>query len=209
MAMANAVSMLLKRRSPAISTEAPELLAGFEQLEPSAVAVVRWLNANRIDYVLVGPVARAIRGEAGTAGPVAIVPAPYGRNWERLCTALTAERARLRADTAVHEGGSAPAAIPVKLTADKLSRGRRWLLRCGSHDLDIEGLPLPEAHTPDQAAPGYQELLYEAGRFDIAEGVSVEVAAPEDLEHYSHLRRTGRVPEFRVMRTGAAEHHPA
>jgi hypothetical protein len=201
--------MLLKRRPPGIPTEAPELLAGFEHLERSAVAVVRWLNVNKIDYVLVGPVARAIRGESGPAGPVAIVPAPYGRNWERLCIALTAERAGLRAESAASGPGCTPVATPVKLTVEKLARGRRWLLRCGSYDVDIEGLPLPEAHSADQTSPGYQELLYEAGRFDIAEGVSVEVAAPEDLEHYSHVRRTGTAPEFRVMRTGAAEHHAA
>jgi hypothetical protein len=201
--------MLLKRRPPAISTEAPELLAGFEHLEPSAIAVVRWLNANKIDFVLVGPVARAIRGETGAAGPVAIVPAPYGRNWERLCTALIAERAGLRAEAAVRGPGAIPVASPIKLTADKLARGRRWLLRCGAYDLDIEGLPLPEAETAAESAPGYQELLYEAGRFDIAEGVSLEVAAPEDLEHYSHVRRTGSAPEFRVTRTNAPERHPA
>ena len=31
--------------------------------------------------------------------------------------------------------------------------------------------------------------------------MSVEVAAPEDLELYSHLRRTGVTPEFRITRT--------
>jgi hypothetical protein len=201
--------MLLKRRPPAISTEAPELLAGFEHLEPSAIAVLRWLNANKIDYVLVGPVARAIRGEAGTTGPVGIVPAPYGRNWERLCTALIAERAGLRGEQTVHGSGATPVATPVKLTAEKLARGRRWLLRCGGHDLDIEGLPLPEGQSADEPAPGYQELLYESGRFEVAGGVSIEVAAPEDLEHYSHVRRTGTAPEFRVMRISPAEQHTA
>ncbi|MEA2212015.1 MAG: hypothetical protein QOF83_1963 [Solirubrobacteraceae bacterium] len=201
--------MLLKRRPPGISTEAPELLAGFEHLEGSAIAVVRWLNANKIDFVLVGPVARAIRGEAGATGPVAIVPAPYRRNWERLCVALIGERAGLRAESAVRGPGAIPVASPVKLTAEKLSRGRRWLLRCGPYDLDIEGLPLPEAGSAPDNAPGYQELLYEATRFEIADGVSVEVAAPEDLEHYSHVRRTGSAPEFRVTRTGAAERHTA
>jgi hypothetical protein len=201
--------MLLKRRPPGISTQAPDVLAGFEHLEPSAIAVVRWLNANKIDYVLVGPVARAIRGEAGTAGPVAIVPAPYGRNWERLCTALVAQRAGLRAEAGVQGSGALPAATPVKLTVEKLARGRRWLLRCGSYDLDIEGLPLPEGGSSDATAPGYQELLYESSRFEIADGVSLEVAAPEDLEHYSHVRRTGTAPEFRVTRTSAAQHPTA
>ena len=201
--------MLLKRRPPAITAQPPALLAGFEHLDSSAVAVVHWLNANKIDYVLVGPVARAIRGETVAEGPVAIVPAPYGRNWERLCTALVAERAGLRAASAVRGPGATPVATPVKLTPVKLSHGRRWLLRCGAHDLDIEGLPLPEAQVSDEAAPGYQELLYEAARFDIAEDISVQVAAPEDLEHYSQVRRTGKAPEFRVTRNTPAEQHTA
>jgi hypothetical protein len=201
--------MLLKRRPPAISAQPSELLSGFAHLEPSAIAVLRWLNANKIDYVLVGPVARAIRGESAAEGPVAIVPAPYGRNWERLCTALVAERAGLRAATSVRGPGATLVATPVKLTPDKLSRGRRWLLRCGTHDLDIEGLPLPEAQSGEQAAPSYQELLYEAARFDLAEGISVQVAAPEDLEHYSQVRRTGQAPEFRVIRNAPAEQHTA
>lgn len=201
--------MLLKRRPPGISTQAPDVLAGFEHLEPNAIAVVRWLNENKIDYVLVGPVARAIRGESGPSGPVGIVPAPYGRNWERLCTALVAQRAGLRAESAVRGPGSTLVATPVKLTAEKLARGRRWLLRCGTNDLDIEGLPLPEGASADDTAPGYQELLYESGRFEIADGVSVEVAAPEDLEHYSHVRRTGTAPEFRVTRASPAERRTA
>ena len=68
--------MHLKRRPPAISAQPPEPVSGFEHLEPSAIAVLQWLNANKIDYVLVGPVARAIRGETTAEGPVAIVPAP-------------------------------------------------------------------------------------------------------------------------------------
>ena len=40
-------------------------------------------------------------------------------------------------------------------------------------------------------------------------GLSVEVASPEDLEHYSHVRRTGTAPEFRVTRMPSAEPEPA
>lgn len=207
-------SMLLKRRPPGISTDTMEPRTGFDHLEPSAGAVLRWLNANRVDYVLVGAVARAIRGEAGAAGPVAIVPAPYRRNWERLCTALVAERAGLRTESAVRGAGAVPVASPIKLTPEKLARGRRWLLRCGLHDLDIEALAGPaEANGQEPVTgdpnPGYQELLYEASRFEIADGVSVEVAAPEDIERYSHVRRTGATPEFRVIRQSQPEHRPA
>jgi hypothetical protein len=48
--------------------------------------------------------------------------------------------------------------------------------------------------------PGYQELLYEAGRFELAAGLTVDVASPEDIEHYAHVRRTGSSPELRITR---------
>jgi hypothetical protein len=209
--------MLLKRRPPKISAQSTEASQAFSHLEPGNLAVLRWLAANRVDYVLVGPVARAIRGERGTSGPVAIVPAPYVRNWERLSSALTAERAIPRSQTGRGQS-TAPAASDVKLTADKLSAGRRWQLRCGDHEVDLEGLPVRT--TPNDSedhaqaggqpeTPGYQELLYEAGRFELAEGLSVEVASPEDLELYTHIRRTGSAPEFRLTRKTRTEHEPA
>ena len=53
--------------------------------------------------------------------------------------------------------------------------------------------------------PGYQELLYEAGRFELAAGLSVDVASLEDIEHYAQVRRTGVSPELRITR--GAPHH--
>ncbi len=159
---------------------------GFEHLDGKWIAVVRWLNANEVDYVLVGPVAAAVRGDAGASGPVAIVPSPYRRNFERLARALSSEQARLRIDA---EEADSP---PAKITAEKLARGQRWMLRCGSHDLDIEALPAGPA--------SYQELLYEASRFELAAEVGVDVASPEDIEHYEHVRRTGTAPEIRITR---------
>jgi hypothetical protein len=218
--------MLLKRRSPKLSAQPTEASRSFSHLDPQALALLRWLNAHHVDYVLVGPVARAIRGERDTSGPVAIVPAPYVRNWERLSCALTAERATLRSQSTGRGQGTAPAAAAIKLTAEKLSAGRRWQLRCGEHELDLEGLPVRagsegsgspgsggssghgEGGEKDET-PGYQELLYETSRFELAEGLNVEVASPEDLELYSHIRRTGSAPEFRVTRTSRTEHEPA
>jgi len=214
--------MLLKHRPPGIESKSAKLRDGLEHLSQNSVAVLRWLNANKVDYVVVGPVARAIRGDADTTGPVAIVLAPYARNFERLCTALVAEHAGLRTDRAGSGVGvgSTPrsGAVAVKLTADKLARGRRWMLHFGDYGLDIEG-PGSRGETrhedvpaggqggdaPD-GAPRYQELLYEAGRFELADGLSVEVASPEDLEHFSHVRRTGAAPEFKVTRSAQAEH---
>jgi hypothetical protein len=125
---------------------------------------------------------------------VAIVPAPYGRNFERLARALSAAHARLRLDV-VGEGASDT--MQVKMTAEKLGRGLRWTFRLGDHDFDVEGHPT--------GAPSYQELLYEAGRFQIAPDLSVEAASPEDLEYYDHMRRTGVAPEIRITRGSPVE----
>lgn len=186
--------MLLKRRAPRIDRQPPTPTKGFEHLDEKSIAVVRWLNANHVDYVLVGAVAQAARGNSGASGPVAIVPAPYRRNFERLTRALWAGHARLRVDGS--ETGE-PDTWPVKMTAEKLARGQRWTLRCGDHDLDIEGQA--------EGAPGYQELLYEANRVELAHGVSVEVASPEDIERYDYIRRTGTAPEIRITRQNRVE----
>ena len=159
----------------------------------SSIAVLRWLTAARVDFVLVGAVARAIRGETGAGGPVDIVPAPYGRNLDRLAYALHSVRAQQRSHGELI--GAAPITNPaqsLKLDAEMLVRPERWELRCGEHELDIEGRP--------SGTPSYQELLYEAVRFRVSPEVSVEVAAPEDIEHYDHVRRTGLAPEITVTR---------
>ena len=186
--------MLLRHRPPRIDRNPVDVSEGFEHLDEKSIAVLRWLLASRVEFVLVGPVARAIRGERGSHGPVSIVPAPYGRNLDRLARALWSAHARLRVEPGEDPSGSDT--VPVKLTAEKLVRGERWMLRCGAHDLDVEGR--------QPRAPRYQELLYEAARFELAGGVSVEVGSPEDIEHFDHVRRTGVAPEMRISRRSPA-----
>jgi hypothetical protein len=209
--------MLLKHRSPGIDAKSVQPRPGLEHLDRNSIAVLRWLNANHVDYVVVGPVAHAIRGDHTATGPVAIVPAPYSRNWDRLTRALVSEHAGLRSDRGLPGSAERGDAVTVKLTPDKLARGRRWMLRFGEFDLDIEGTRAAGARPHGDGrpaaegtfAPRYQELLYEANRFEVADGVSVEVGSPEDLEHFSHVRRTGSAPEFRVTRNPAGEEPPA
>jgi len=186
--------MLLRRRPPQINSRPIHPAQGFEHLSAESVAVLKWLKANHVEFVLVGPVAEAIRGGAGSPGPVAIVPAPYRRNFERLWRALDAAQARPRP-----EGGAKDAreVRPAKMTADTAPGGQRWILGAGPHYLDVEGQPT--------GTPGYQELLYEAGRYELATGLSVDVASPEDIEHYAHLRRTGVSPEMRITRAATHE----
>lgn len=182
--------MLLRHRPPALEAQPTTPAPTFKHLDGGALAVLRWLIENRVDFVLVGSIARAVRGDARAAGPVAIVPAPYGRNLDRLARALAAAHARLRVD--VGDSGVGVDTVPVKMTAEKLVRAQRWTLRCGIYDIDIEGRP--------PGGPRYQELLYESGRFELASEVSVEVGSPEDIEHYDHVRRTGVSPEIRISR---------
>jgi hypothetical protein len=186
--------MLLRHRPPRIDPRPVQTTKGFEHLDEKWIAVLRWLLANKIEFVLVGPAAEAVRGAQAAHGPVAIVPAPYGRNYGRLARALSAAHARLRIDS---RAAGEDDTLPVKMTGEKLARGQRWTLRCGVHELDIEGR--------HPGGPRYQELLYEAGRFELAEGVSVEVASPEDIEHYAHVSRTGTAPEIKITRGVAAE----
>ena len=163
---------------------------GYEHLAGESIAVLTWLQANQVEFVLVGPVAEAVRGGAGSTGPVAIVPAPYRRNYERLSRALDAANARPR------QNGAADAAR-AKAGPDQSARVQRWQFRTGIHFLDVEGR--------SSETPGYQELLYEAGRFELAAGLTVDVASPEDIEHYAHVRRTGSSPELRITRGTKSE----
>ena len=183
--------MLLRHRAPGIEARPTTPASTFRHLEPGALAVLRWLTENRVDFVLVGPVARAIRGDASARGAVSLVPAPYGRNLDRLARQLWSAHARLRVDLGEEAAGADT--IPVKMSAEKLVRSERWTLRCGVHDIDIEGRP--------PGVPRYQELLYEAARFELAPEVTVEVGSPEDIEHYEHVRRTGVSPEIKITRT--------
>jgi hypothetical protein len=195
--------MRLKRSLPGIEHRSIKPTEGLEHLRSDWVAIVRWLNANKVEYVLIGPVAEAIRGNAKVQGPVAIVPAPYRRNLERLSRALSNEHARQRVD-AGKAAGADP--VPVKMTAEKLAESTRWTLRCGANDLDVEGGIRAAGDAP--GIPSYQELLYEAGRFELEPGVGVEVASPEDIHHFAHLRRTGVRPEIRITRQSRAPEEP-
>jgi len=186
--------MLLRTRVPSIDSAPVAAIKGYEHLTASSIAILRWLNASGVEFVLVGPVARAVRGDSGATGPVAIVPAPYGRNLDRLTRALNAVHARQRAPAtvlgiAVHAKSRS---ATHRFIPEELVRAEHWSLYCGQHELDIEGRPA--------ASPSFQELLYEAVRIEVAQGVSAEVAAPEDIEHYAHVRRTGVAPQLLVSR---------
>ena len=190
---------MLFNRLPRIEHRSPNPSKGQEHLRPSWIAILRWLQAHKVEYVLVGAVAEAVRGDTHVDGPVTVVPAPYRRNLERLARALTKEHARLRVDT---DGVSGADASPLRLDHETLAQNTRWTLRCGAHDVDVEGgMGAPSS----SGMPSYQELLYEAGKFELEPDLSVEVASPEYIEHFSQLRRTGSPPEIRIIRQHSPE----
>jgi hypothetical protein len=191
--------MSLFNRLPGIQHSSPNPSKGQEHLRPSWIAILRWLQAHKVEYVLVGAVADAVRGDTRVDGPVAIVPAPYRRNLERLARALTKEHARLRVDAGA-ESGADPS--PVKLDSSALAKNTRWTLRCGAHDLDVES---GTGAANSDGMSSYQELLYEAGRFELEPDLSVEVGSPEYIEHFAALRRTGSPPEIRIIRQQSPE----
>ncbi len=187
--------MRLMNRPPRIEHRSVKSRPGLEHLRSEWIAIVRWLIENKVQYVLIGDVAEAVHGNTHARGPVAIAPAPYRRNLERLARALVAEHARERID-AGHAAGADP--VPVKLSGQKLTERTRWALRCGSQDIDVElGV---RADGGERGVPSYQELLYEAGRTELDVGMSVEVASLEHIQHFSHLRRTGVAPEIRITK---------
>ena len=148
-------------------------------------------TASGVDFVLVGAVAASIRGDSAARGPVDIVPAPYGRNLDRLAHALSSARAQER----VH-GDRRVRAEPAQGTRSSSRPRCSCAPSAGSSDAAIT----TSSRGASPGSPSYQELLYEAVRFTVSAEVSVEVAAPEDIEYYDHVRRTGVAPEMTVSR---------
>ena len=176
--------MLQRHRAPGIDHRPAQTVKGLEHLTEEWVIVLRWLVEARVEFVVVGPAGEAIRGRTDAEGAVAIAPAPYDRNLDRLARALMAGHAGPRTDDG---SGTSPA----RFSAATLAGQERSTLRSeGPYDIDIELTP----------AARYSELLYDAGRFEIEAGLSVEVASVEDLERHTHALRTGEEPEIRITR---------
>lgn len=165
--------MALRNRNSAVDRVAPVPLEGFEHIARTALGALRWLDDSRVDYVVVGALAAAVRGGVGTSERVAIVPAPYGRNLDRLSDALAAIKAVPRM-TAV--GANAVG----RIEAIDLVGPQRLTLRCGEYELDIEGRPT--------GVPSYQDVLFDAERVELAAGLSPEIASAEHIERYAQLR---------------------
>lgn len=179
---AKRLDMLRRHRVPGIESRPADTVQGMKHLSEEWVTLLRWLTASGVEYIAVGPAAEAIRGRAGRDGPLTIVPAPYGRNLERLSRTLRAAHARPR-------GGEG--AVPIRFSASLLTESESWSLLCNEmYHLDLE-IPV---------VARYSELLYEAGRCEIEPGLSVEVASNEELECRARALLHVDEPEIKITR---------
>jgi hypothetical protein len=141
------------------------------QLAPELVAPLATLEKHRVEFVLVGDVANAIYNHGGVVSGVAIVPASYGRNVERLAAALQALNAAL---------GIAGRPDPRGL--DWRTMDLRELAPCTFMttyaDVDVDFQPA--------GTNGYRDLFQDADRFEVGPGARPHVVSLDDLGRIGH-----------------------
>jgi len=137
------------------------------ELDPLLLETLRTLQQHDVEFVLVGDVAEAIYNTGGFVSGVAIVPGAYGRNVERLNTALQAM-----------DGELGIAGTPAAASVDYRRCDLRELAPCSFMtryvDVDLNFEPL--------GTRGYRDLFDEAKHIELAPAASPLVAAREDLE---------------------------
>ena len=146
------------------------------ELDPTLLATLQTLEAQAVEFVLVGDVAEAIHNNGGFVSGVAIVPGAYSRNVDRLCNALVELGAELGAP-----GAPGP---PLDLHGADLRELARCSFMTSRADVDVDFEP--------HGTKGYRDLFDDAERIILAPGVSPLVASPEDLGRIA--RRGGDVP---------------
>lgn len=142
-------------------------------LPPAAVSLLRKLSEQRVEFVLVGPLAAAVHGCPPTAERLEVVPARFSRNIDRLARAVRGVGAKW------HDRSDA-SAQPVDLTAQRLSTLGRWPLSTDLGELEVDFEP------PGTA--GHLDLFEGAHRFALARGLGVDVAAAADLLRIAEMR---------------------
>jgi hypothetical protein len=133
-------------------------------LPPDALALLAALDAASIDHVLIGELAAAVHGRPWSSDTLAITPARYGRNLERLSRLLRDIDAAWRVDGEVE-------VLEVILAASELARVDRWRLLTDQGELDLEFLP---------GGVDYYEVFRDARPFTLG-GTVVQVAEPSAL----------------------------
>ncbi len=134
-----------------------------EELPYDAVAMLTMLDRHRVEYVLIGGLAAAVHGCVTPDTTVAVVPARFSRNRDRLTRALGA----LHATSRQASSGSRPGQT-------------RMRTHLGALEVDYE---------PPGTA-GHLDLYDSARRFVLGPALTVEVACPADLLRIAEMRRS-------------------
>lgn len=136
-------------------------------LDPGLVATVSALTNRRVEYVVIGDVARAVHSGGGAVITIAIVPNGYARNVERLVGALMALR------VALPPTGGGGATQPIELTPAILREMAPCRLDTTYMAFDLDFEPAGTA--------GYADLFDWAEPIDLGAQAPVLVAAEQDL----------------------------
>jgi hypothetical protein len=142
------------------------------ELDPTLLATLQTLEAQDVEFVLVGDVARAIYDNGGFVSGVAIVPGAYSRNVDRLANAL------LELDAELGIAGASDQR-PLDLRRADLRELAPCTLRTSGADIDLDFEP--------QGTGGYRDLFDDAARIRLAPGVNPLVASPEDLARMTRV----------------------
>ena len=128
--------------------------------------ILRRLEQHAVRYVVIGGVGATLHGSPLPTRDADICPAKDAGNLESLAAALREMRARIRT-------ADAPAGLPFACDAAFLRQMALLNLTTDYGDLDLSFLP--------SGTKGYDELSSRAVHYDLGEGLSVPVAALEDI----------------------------
>jgi hypothetical protein len=145
-------------------------MSGF-QPDPNLVATLAMLSTKRVEFVLVGDLAAAIYDDGGIVSGVAIVPGSYGRNVDRLASALAA----LNADLGI-AGRPDPRGIDWRQTDLREIAPCSFMTAYADIDIDFE----------PAGTSGYRDLFQDADRYEIGRGARPYVVSPDDLDRVMH-----------------------
>jgi hypothetical protein len=132
------------------------------ELDPTLLATLQTLEAQDVEFVLVGDVAEAIYNNGGYVSGISIVPGSYSRNVDRLCNALVELEA---------EHGSPGAPLDLR-HADLRELSPCSFMTTGA-DIELDFEP--------HGTRGYRDLFDDAAHIRLAAGVNPLVASAEDL----------------------------
>ncbi|MDQ3678930.1 MAG: hypothetical protein M3401_19380 [Actinomycetota bacterium] len=147
------------------------------ELDPNLLVTLQTLESHAVEYVLVGEVAESIHNGGGFISGLAVVPGSYGRNVDRLASALKALDAHM----------SNGQRVDFRVTDLRAASPCTFKTRYADVRLDFA----------PGGTNGYPDLFEDAGRHRLAPGINPHVASPSDLDRMDGWARKsshGSVP---------------